>query len=72
MNTNDPGWTSVTTSCAAQNSAVPVPPVRHNVDRVSGGAQIAHRKLEAPHRCVAARAPLGRVTHVLEVALVPL
>jgi hypothetical protein len=27
MNMNEPGWTSVTASCCAQNSAVPVPPV---------------------------------------------
>ena len=27
MNANDPGCTSVTNECAAQNSAVPVPPV---------------------------------------------
>jgi hypothetical protein len=27
MKMNEPGWTSVTTSWRAQNSAVPVPPV---------------------------------------------
>jgi len=72
MKMNDPGWTSVTISCSAQNSDVPGAAGAYDLDRMAAAPEIADRPGQALHRPITQLPPLARVPNVLEIAFIAL